>query len=417
MSTDRDFDRVARAWLDLSPTEAPDRAIAAALDAIDATPQVRRPLRWPFWRPSPMTRLPLLVALAGVVIVLAGLLLVGGGGPTPTTEPTATPIPSTPTPSPVAVDPALTDDILGGWAGPPRGTLIEGGHPVSFLVFGPPQPPSGVNVWLDPIGQMSTLLSVAERSAADEITIRSSEVSGGCAIGDVGRYRYSSSADSQWLSLEAIEEDCNARADIVPGTWQRSLAHHSAGGPGVAALFEPRFTMTLPPAAYLGRGAGQVDSMVTETSTSTFKVWRDLDGFVDPCDIEAGRLDLEGMDGVLGFLEADARFTVIDREESTIDGRPAVAVRLRIGLDIDAPCWSLDGDQDDPTGVLTYVPHAWAGGFWNNSIGGEEWLVVTEVDGVSLTFESLIFGNGLAIDRDTLDTIQFVNALPTPPPG
>ena len=62
---ERDFDRIARAWLDLGPNEAPDRAVAAVLQAIETTPQQRRPFRWPVWRSTTMSRVYLLAALAG----------------------------------------------------------------------------------------------------------------------------------------------------------------------------------------------------------------------------------------------------------------------------------------------------------------------------------------------------------------
>jgi len=78
MTSERDFDRIARAWLDLGPDAAPDRAIDSVLQAIETTPQVRRPIRWPFWRPTIMTRLPVLAALAGGgVVVAVGLFAVG----------------------------------------------------------------------------------------------------------------------------------------------------------------------------------------------------------------------------------------------------------------------------------------------------------------------------------------------------
>ena len=57
MTTDRDFDRLARAWLETGPDEAPDRVIAAVLQAAETTPQVRRGLRRPFRRSVTMTRL------------------------------------------------------------------------------------------------------------------------------------------------------------------------------------------------------------------------------------------------------------------------------------------------------------------------------------------------------------------------
>ena len=48
MTEERDFDRLARAWLELGPDKAPDRAIAAVLQAVETTPQVRsRPWRLP----------------------------------------------------------------------------------------------------------------------------------------------------------------------------------------------------------------------------------------------------------------------------------------------------------------------------------------------------------------------------------
>ena len=74
MTTDRDFDRLARAWLELGPDEAPDRVIAAVLQAADTMPQVRRRVAWPTWRPFPMNRL---LVLAGTVVLLVAL--VGGG--------------------------------------------------------------------------------------------------------------------------------------------------------------------------------------------------------------------------------------------------------------------------------------------------------------------------------------------------
>jgi hypothetical protein len=74
MTTDRDFDRLARAWLELGPDEAPDRVVAAVLQATDTVPQVRRRVAWPTWRPFQMNRV---LYLAGTAVLLAAL--VGGG--------------------------------------------------------------------------------------------------------------------------------------------------------------------------------------------------------------------------------------------------------------------------------------------------------------------------------------------------
>ena len=85
MTRERDFDRLARAWLELGPDEAPDRVVAAVLQAAQTTPQTRRPTRWPIWRSFDMTRLPIIATTAvAVLVVLAGgglILNRGSAGP------------------------------------------------------------------------------------------------------------------------------------------------------------------------------------------------------------------------------------------------------------------------------------------------------------------------------------------------
>ena len=41
MTANRDFTDITRAWLDLMPSEAPDRAVASILQAVDATAAAR----------------------------------------------------------------------------------------------------------------------------------------------------------------------------------------------------------------------------------------------------------------------------------------------------------------------------------------------------------------------------------------
>jgi hypothetical protein len=97
MTSERDFDRLARAWLELGPDEAPDRVVAAVLQAAETTPQVRRPFRWPLWRSFPMNRLPVAVGAAAILVAaIGGAVLLdrdsqsGVGGP-PVATPSATP--------------------------------------------------------------------------------------------------------------------------------------------------------------------------------------------------------------------------------------------------------------------------------------------------------------------------------------
>jgi hypothetical protein len=110
MTSERDFDRLARAWLELGPEEAPDRVVAAVLQAAETTSQVRRPFGWPTWRSFPMNRLSVAAgAVAILVVVIGGGILLnrgnqsGGVGGPPVAAPTASPPSPSPAPSVVTV--------------------------------------------------------------------------------------------------------------------------------------------------------------------------------------------------------------------------------------------------------------------------------------------------------------------------
>jgi hypothetical protein len=97
MTTERDFDRLARAWLELGPDEAPDRVIAAVLQAADTMPQARPLSRRPFWRYPTVNRSSFAasVAVAAAIVVVGGLLLTraasqpSAGGDLPAASPSS----------------------------------------------------------------------------------------------------------------------------------------------------------------------------------------------------------------------------------------------------------------------------------------------------------------------------------------
>ncbi len=100
--SDIDFDRTARLWLQDGPSQLADRVLEAALDEIHVTRQRRA--WWPARKvPSMNTAMKLAIAGAAVIVVaIAGLSLVPGGGPG---GPIATPMPTptmTPTPTPAS---------------------------------------------------------------------------------------------------------------------------------------------------------------------------------------------------------------------------------------------------------------------------------------------------------------------------
>lgn len=131
MTDDRSIERAARSWLEIGPTEAPERAVEAALVQIESTPQERD---WLPWRLPKMTT-PARVAAAVVV----GVLAVGGaffvlrpgdssvGGPAPSATPTAAPATSAPaTSAPPGDQPMFPESPLPEPSGEPLSADLIG---------------------------------------------------------------------------------------------------------------------------------------------------------------------------------------------------------------------------------------------------------------------------------------------------
>jgi hypothetical protein len=90
MTDDRSLERAARSWLEIGPTQAPDRAVEQALLRIQTTAQ-DRDLRVPWRLPAMFT--PTRLAAVAVVgaLLLAGLIVLGSGGRTNPIVPPASP--------------------------------------------------------------------------------------------------------------------------------------------------------------------------------------------------------------------------------------------------------------------------------------------------------------------------------------
>jgi hypothetical protein len=135
MTDDRSLERAARSWLENGPTEAPDRAVEAALLRIQTTPQ-ERDLRIP-WR-FPTMSTPARVATAAVigVLVIGGALFIlgrpgqsGVGGPGPSATLTASPSPTaSPTPivspGPIGQGPLEAGQHMAKPFAPPNGNGV-----------------------------------------------------------------------------------------------------------------------------------------------------------------------------------------------------------------------------------------------------------------------------------------------------
>ena len=220
MTDDRSLERAARSWLESGPTQAPDRAVEAALLRIESTSQ-ERDLRVP-WR-LPIMTTPVRVATAAVIGVLAvgGAILmlgrpgetgVGGPGPSPT------PVASV-APSPVA----LPDGSLA--AGTYVSTPFAPGKPYTSCMT-PPQP--GCSESED--DSISATLTVPDGWAGvDSAVWLAAEENAAPAGAAVGFSR------GGWLHsdpcLTAAQLAANVHADIAVGPSVDDLANALADHP------------------------------------------------------------------------------------------------------------------------------------------------------------------------------------------
>ena len=226
MTTERDFDRLARAWLELSPNEAPDRTIEAVLRAVRSTPQVRRPGRWLLWRFPVMTR-PVLAtgALVVIVAVLGAALLLGRGpsanvgGPSASPSPSATAVPSiaaaSATPTPTASGGPVQSQLLHRWMGGNR-TLIGidagAGTSIDFA--------AGSFEMSQSNGNSTPVITASAMSIGNHsVRLVSTLADMNCTKGDTGLYDWSVTGDGRTLTITAQADTCATRLAAVPGTW------------------------------------------------------------------------------------------------------------------------------------------------------------------------------------------------------
>jgi hypothetical protein len=215
MTQGRDFDRIAQAWLSVGPNEAPDRAVAAVLDALATTPQVRRPWRGPIWRQIHMS--PRTFAVVGTlvlaVVIGSSLLLKEQANV------------AHPSPSPSVVPSDVFPSLVGPWAGAPhtltgiaQGSIVR----ASFHEDGLWQI-SGASV-------PAALNSHVVVTGPDRMTMTAIDTKT-CHTGDVGTYRIALSPGKKRLTISSENDPCAARSIVVSGDWIRN---ECMTGPAIA---------------------------------------------------------------------------------------------------------------------------------------------------------------------------------------
>lgn len=409
------IDRLERqlpaAFADLADERTPDYFV----DILGQTARTRQrpawatPGRWNSLMPALTARPALALVAIVIVAVLGGAFLlnrsdqnVGTPATSPTPEPTASPYPS-PLPLPSA--------LVGGWLAPTKVSPIVQGR-VSSITFGHLDDNTSFPGFTisGPGGDNAPATVRETRPGLVELTATGSL--GGCTIGDIGHYLWSTSADGAWLTMTKVDDVCKNRAEFAPGTWVRNGSTDSYGGPLVSANFDPMFSFTLPEGTWLGGGGNGV--ITANKSDADFIVWQDPDGFNDFCDDTKGTVVLErGIDPFLAFLRGPSSGVNVSNErETTVDGHRAVIVDMA-GKDVPRPCWT-NPDNGETNLVLQWTQHADPGWKWAGDIGFPPYpIVITEVGGHTLVFENIKGANTL--DQSVLDSLRFLDALPTPP--
>jgi len=220
MNRRRDIERVLDAWLVDGSSHMPDRLFEAVLDRVERTPQRRRP--WSNLRVPPMTPRLFLTTAAAIVVAVGAVgfaaLNAPSDGAPPGSSPTPSPSPSSPVASQTGalldLGPREIRDYI--WLAEPHGVEELGVEvDMTALIFrgGRLRFETGLT-WL--------LQSDMRAGVPNELVFTSVESPGGCAVGDIGRYRWTLSPGGTKLLLDHIQDECSSRAAVLPGEWQRS---------------------------------------------------------------------------------------------------------------------------------------------------------------------------------------------------
>lgn len=215
MTRTRDFDRVARAWLDLMPSEVPDRVVDTVLQAVETTPQVRPPIGATFRRSNLMNRFSLAATATVIVVVAGGALLFNqlqakrpdAGSPVPSSSAAESPAAS--------ATGALPAALQARWFGSPK--AVSGMTPGagSTVVF------SASSLAITQSNEQNTAhLTATATLVGGQLRVQTGQgVAGGCTSGQAGTYSFSLSPSGQTLTITTTSDDCAVRGAALAGTW------------------------------------------------------------------------------------------------------------------------------------------------------------------------------------------------------
>ncbi|HEX7171491.1 MAG TPA: hypothetical protein VF365_02665 [Candidatus Limnocylindria bacterium] len=233
MSTPHDLDRVMEAFFEDGPTVMTDRVLEAIRDDVDRI-DVRADVG--SWR-NPLMLRSMFAAVVVVAVLLGGLAIYSAINQSPDVGPPTDS--SAPVPSDDGLS-ALPDELLYPFLGPAkeiagmdrvdRGDLYFEDGRVAYEV-----------------GGRAAFASVPALTPDGDLRL-TTELPGICVAGDRGTYAWSLSPGGTILTIEPGTDDCDVRAQVIPGTYQRAACRSEnndclgelESGQYVSHYFEPR---------------------------------------------------------------------------------------------------------------------------------------------------------------------------------
>jgi hypothetical protein len=431
------------------PDEAPDRAIAAVLQATVAAPQVRA---WPLvgpWRPNQMNRLTLIAAVAALAAAVIGgaILLTAGRLPTTTLAPTGLTSPPTARPTPES-GAALTAELIGAWYGGERdvpGIAAKAGT-VLFL--------DSSTLRFTQANQQETALLRSSASIVDDrlqIVSQSAESYAGgvtCPKGTTGLYDVATSASGHSLTVQRYSDPCNARSLVLAGTWWKKACWNDAAcygdldaGTYGTQYFDPRVDPAGVWAPNYGGLTFQVGSgwAIAYDSPEEVRLLRSSDyarerGGTDPGDLAiltvfrqpfpkvAGRdcatttappgapllSDPRSPADIVSFLQGESWIKTSSPQALTIDGHDAISVDLAVNAAAPPGC---PGERGPSGEYLTgYGPSSWGVGLSGTRRARMVVIDIGDGDVVGVVIEApdqVSFDGFLADAMTVLNTFHF----------
>jgi hypothetical protein len=387
------------------PDEAPDRAVATVLQAIERTPQVRAPLLAPR-RPLPMNRFSYAALVAALAVVIGGgayLLAsnrpsVGGPTPTPSSAPTQSPTPGS---TPLPISPAA-DRLRGAWVADVQLGLRDQGPRIQLSFDW--QDGKTVSVQTNYSSGTQVFLSDSVAASAGQLRLRSQQTADGCTAGDLGTYGWARSADGTFLTLTALSDQCAARSATLARTWVHTLNAVTDGGHGVLPV--DNLELTLPNRRF---GLGSLADGAYDQSFDTgpyieFLAIKNPTPFKVPCASprEAGPA-IRTAAGLVAYVKSSPAFAItstpatIDGHAAThLAGAPRAAYRCAAG-DLgffhggNSADWTISNGNVEALSV------------WITQVGPDAYLFWYRGDQVTSAEEAAVIGS-----------IHFMTQLPTP---